>query len=120
MWTQPQGGLQRCLAHHARSGRAPRGRDRRADIASTTKHLIGERLLTIVETAEKLGCSERTIRRRIGEGALPAFRDRGLVRVREGDLERYVAANVTRAVLAQAGARTGGVVLRTHERLWDD
>jgi len=82
--------------------------------------LTGERLLTIVETAEKLGCSERTIRRRIGEGALPAFRDRGLVRVREGDLERYVAANVTRAVLAQAGARTGGVVLRTHERLWDD
>jgi excisionase family DNA binding protein len=38
----------------------------------------GERLLTIVETAETLGCSQRTIRRRISEGALPAFRDRGL------------------------------------------
>jgi excisionase family DNA binding protein len=80
----------------------------------------GQRLLTIVETAETLGCSERTIRRRISEGALPAFRDRGLVRVREGDLERYVAANVIYPVLARAGGRTAGVVLRSHERLWDE
>ena len=80
----------------------------------------GERVLTIVETAETLGCSERTIRRRISEGALPAFRDRGLVRVREGDLERYVASNVTCAVLARAGGRTAGVVLRADERLWDE
>jgi excisionase family DNA binding protein len=103
----------------ARPGRAPPGRSKswhQVDDECVNR----ERLLTIVETAEMLGCSARTIRRRIGEGALPAFRDRGLVRVREGDFERYVAANVTRAVLTHGGARTGGVVLRADERLWDE
>jgi excisionase family DNA binding protein len=78
-----------------------------------------QRLLTIEEAAARLACSTRTLRRRIDDGSLPAFRDGGLVRVREHDLERYVAANVTRATLKRLGVRTAGVVLPTRERLWD-
>jgi excisionase family DNA binding protein len=81
--------------------------------------MIG-RLLTLDEAAARLGCSTRTLRRRILDGSLPAFRDGGLVRIREADLDRYVAANVSRAELARAGVRTAGVVLHPKARLWDD
>jgi excisionase family DNA binding protein len=77
------------------------------------------RLLTLDEAARRIGCSTRTLRRRIGDGSLPAFRDGGLVRVRDDDLERYVSANVTRAALARAGVRTAGVLLPQRARLWD-
>lgn len=77
------------------------------------------RLFTLEEAAEWLGCSARTLRRRIDDGSLPVFRDGGLVRVRAVDLERYVAINVTRAALTRAGVRTAGVVLPAHTRLWD-
>jgi excisionase family DNA binding protein len=76
-------------------------------------------LLTLAEAADRLGCSTRTLRRRIDDGSLPAFRDGGLVRVREADLERYVAANVTRVALARSGVRAAGVVLPAGARLWD-
>jgi excisionase family DNA binding protein len=77
------------------------------------------RLLTLPQAAEVLGCSTRTLRRRIRDGSLPAFRDGGLVRVREADLDRYVAANVARADLRRAGVQIAGVVLSAHARLWD-
>jgi excisionase family DNA binding protein len=76
-------------------------------------------LLTLGEAAERLGCSTTTVRRRIREGALPVFRDGRLLRVRDGDLERYIAANVTRGTLGRAGVRAAGVVLPAHARLWD-
>ncbi|MGH2997826.1 MAG: helix-turn-helix domain-containing protein [Gaiellaceae bacterium] len=78
-----------------------------------------DRLLTLVQAADRLGCSTRTLRRRIADGSLPAFRDGGLVRVRVGDLERYVAANVIRTTLTRAGVRAAGVVLPAGDRLWD-
>lgn len=78
------------------------------------------RLLTLSQAADELGCSKRTVRRRIEDGSLSAFRDRGLLRVRAVDLERYVAANVTRAVLRRAGVQAAGVVLPVGARLWDD
>lgn len=78
------------------------------------------RLLKVTQAADVLGCSPRTLRRRIADGALPVFRDGGLIRVREVDLERYVAANVSSPALARAGARTSGVVLPGGARLWDE
>lgn len=77
------------------------------------------RLLTLDEAAGRLSCSTRTLRRRIRDGSLPSFRDGGLVRVRDVDLERYVAANVARVELHRAGVRTAGVVLPSRARLWD-
>jgi excisionase family DNA binding protein len=77
------------------------------------------RLLTLSQAAAELSCSTRTLRRRIADGSLPAFRDGGLMRVRDVDLERYVAANVTRAELRRAGVRAAGVVLSARARLWD-
>jgi hypothetical protein len=48
------------------------------------------------------------------------FRDGRLVRVRDVDLERYIAANVTRAALTRTGVRTAGVLLAAGARLWDE
>jgi len=79
------------------------------------------RLLTLAETAERLGCSLPTVRRRVRSGELPVFRDGRLVRVAERDLERYVAERT----LAPAApppvprARRGGFSLRPGERLWN-
>src|SRR5439155_22251079 len=74
------------------------------------------RLLTLDQAAERLGCSTRTLRRRIRDGSLPAFRDGGLVRIRAVDLDPYVSANLTRATLTRAGVRTTGVVLPARAR----
>lgn len=48
-----------------------------------------ERLLTIKEVAELERASERTIRRRIDAGELPAIQDGRLVRIRPQDLEAW-------------------------------
>ena len=50
------------------------------------------RLLPLAEAAEVLGCSMKTLRRRIAAGELPVIRDGRLVRVHPTDLARYVAA----------------------------
>ncbi len=52
---------------------------------------MSARLLTLEEAAGLLGCSPRTLRRRIAAGALPVFRDGALVRVPERALAAYVA-----------------------------
>ncbi len=51
------------------------------------------RLLTVRETAARLGVSEDTVRRRIANGELPAVRLGGRgssVRVDEGELRRWL------------------------------
>jgi excisionase family DNA binding protein len=48
------------------------------------------RLLTLEEVAGVLGCSTRTVRRRVDAGALPVYRDGRIVRVPEAALEGYV------------------------------
>jgi excisionase family DNA binding protein len=72
------------------------------------------RLLTLAETADRLGCSVKTLRRRIATGALPAFKDGGLVRVPERALAAYVSSRTGKAMTvsppsarpAVAGSRT--------------
>lgn len=50
------------------------------------------RLLSLAEAAEVLGCSLKTLRRRIAAQELPVIRDGRLLRVHPQDLARYVAA----------------------------
>ena len=47
------------------------------------------RMLTLPEAADFAGCHPRTLRRRIADGLLPAYRLAGsrMLRVRESDLE---------------------------------
>lgn len=75
-------------------------------------------LLTLPQVADRLGCSTATVKRRIRAGALPAYRDGRLVRVRELDLDRYIAEHVARRT-ARGSSRRAGVVLAPGERLWD-
>jgi len=51
-------------------------------------------LLSIQEVAETMKVSEKTVRRLIKRGSIPAYKvgERGQLRVKEGDLERYVEA----------------------------
>jgi len=61
-------------------------------------------LLSLAEAAERLGCSPRTVRRRVQAGELAHFRDRGILRVPETALARYVAARTTRERLTASPA----------------
>jgi len=49
-------------------------------------------LLSIADAAQLLGCSPRTLRRRISDGQLTAVIDHGLMRVRGDDLRAYIDA----------------------------
>lgn len=51
------------------------------------------RLLSVEEVAKRLGISMRTVRRLIGDGAIPTHRIGRSVRVSEDDLDRYIAAS---------------------------
>jgi len=77
-----------------------------------------EELLTVAETAEYLGCSRTTVKRWIAAGTLPTFRAGRLVRVRERDLERFVAEH-TRRRSSTAPDAPAGVILKPGARLWD-
>lgn len=48
------------------------------------------RLLTIRTAAQLLGCSPRTVRRRIALGMIPAVREHGQVKLRGDDLAAYI------------------------------
>ena len=48
-------------------------------------------LLSLSDTAEILGCSLKTIRRRVDAGKLATIRDGRLVRVHPEDLNRYIS-----------------------------
>jgi excisionase family DNA binding protein len=52
--------------------------------------MLPARLLSLPEVADRLGCSIRTLRRRIATGELAIIRDGRLIRVRPEDLERYI------------------------------
>ncbi len=51
---------------------------------------LPEKLLSLSDTAEVLGCSLKTIRRRVKAGDLATIRDGRLVRVHPEDLQRYI------------------------------
>lgn len=51
---------------------------------------LPDRLLSLSDTAEILGCSLKTIRRRVDAGELATIRDGRLVRVHPNDLNRYI------------------------------
>jgi excisionase family DNA binding protein len=48
-------------------------------------------VLSVNAVASHLGCSSRTVRRRITEGSLPAVLDHGRVVIRADELKAYVA-----------------------------
>jgi excisionase family DNA binding protein len=50
----------------------------------------GERFLSIAEVAKRLDVSEKTVRRKVASGDLPAHRVGKLLRVSEGNLRAYV------------------------------
>ncbi len=52
-----------------------------------------EKLLTIKETARRLGCGTTTAWALIRERSLPAVRIRGAVRIRPKDIEKYEQAH---------------------------
>ena len=78
----------------------------------------GERLLRLSDVAVELDCSVATVKRRVREGALPAFRDGRIVRVRESDLTRYVLERVVVSARGDATAATGRALAKG-ARLWD-
>jgi excisionase family DNA binding protein len=78
---------------------------------------VSERLLTLAEAAEQLGCSTTSIKRRIAAGGLSVFRDGRLVRVRQCDLDRYVVERVVRSAAAARAGGAAGVAARG--KLWD-
>jgi excisionase family DNA binding protein len=76
------------------------------------------RLLTLEEAAERLGCSVKTVRRRVAAGELPTFRSGRLIRVRDEDLRRYVAQRTMRTSSAtRASAAAGG--RKPAAKLWE-
>ena len=73
------------------------------------------KLLTLREVAEAMKVSESTVRRWIRAGALTAYKvgQRGQLRVRDEDLERYLETQVVRVGasdtdLQAAAAHDGG------------
>ena len=47
-------------------------------------------LLTLTEACKVIGCSLKTLRRRIADGALAVIRDGRLIRIHPADLQRYI------------------------------
>ncbi len=83
---------------------------------------MSARLLKLEQVAEELGYSVSTVRRRIREGALPAFVDgqRGqIVRVRDVDLQRYIAERIVVGAPAPPAAGRAGRPVAAGGKLWD-
>ena len=49
-----------------------------------------QKLLSIADVADVLGCSTKTVKRRITAGDLSVIRDGRLVRIHPADLQRYI------------------------------
>jgi excisionase family DNA binding protein len=84
-----------------------------------------EELITVAEAAHALAVSPRTVARRIAAGDLPVFRDRGVVRIRRSDLNRYIAHH-TKLAARPAPVRITAPTLNAASstgarrvRLWD-
>ncbi len=56
------------------------------------------RMLDCAEAAERLGCTERMVRKLTAERKLPFVHVGRLVRIRPSDIEGYIAANYVEAV----------------------
>lgn len=85
---------------------------------------VDAHLLTIPEVAQLLSCSRRTVARRISDGTILAFRDRGMVRVPENALAAYVEARVAKRAVAVVNrgtpaSRSASKPARRSGRLWD-
>lgn len=57
---------------------------------SRTDRMEALRLLSLKETRAVLGCSIKTLRRRIAAGEITFIRDGRLIRVHPDDLRRYI------------------------------
>jgi excisionase family DNA binding protein len=66
--------------------------------------VTGGRLLSLGQAAARVGCSTRTIRRRIAAGQLTVFRDRGLLRIPEQALADYLSARTLRPAIRPSQA----------------
>ncbi len=55
-----------------------------------SKAELPPRLLTLEDARRVLGCSLKTLRRRVEDGALAVIRDGRIVRVHPDDLQRYI------------------------------
>jgi excisionase family DNA binding protein len=56
---------------------------------NTVKKLDSDRLLSIREAAERLGCGTTTLWSLVREKSLPALRIKGCVRIRPKDIEEF-------------------------------
>lgn len=56
------------------------------------KRTVTDILLTLPQVADRLGCSTRTVQRRIKVGALKSKKDGGLRRVSEREVQRFIDA----------------------------
>ena len=81
--------------------------------------MIGGELLTLQDVAAKLRCSLGTVKRRVATGEIAVFRDGRLVRIREDDLQRYVAERVARRLGSAPALLVAGRRLARGDRLWD-
>lgn len=59
-------------------------------MGKASENLNIQNLLTIEQVSAVLGCSEKTVKRRIASGDLPVIRDGRMIRVHPVDLERYI------------------------------
>ena len=78
--------------------------------------------MTLAEAGARLSCSTRTVRRRVAAGLLAAYRDGGLLRIPERELERYIAARVAGGAPASpvgSSSRTAVRAAGRAGRLWD-
>jgi excisionase family DNA binding protein len=57
---------------------------------------IDSQLLTAPDVAKRLGCSERHVWRLINDEEIEVFRHRGLTRITEKALAKFIARNTTK------------------------
>jgi len=81
--------------------------DRAAAAAQTSAALdvSAGGLLTVEQVAARLEYCAETVRRRIRAGEIAAFRDRGIVRVSEHELARYIESRTTQLPAVSRGQR---------------
>ncbi len=60
----------------------------------TKRDDVSEPLMTVKDVAAEMKASEKTIRRRIAAGDLPAVRDGRLVRIRPKDYRSYLESKL--------------------------